>query len=236
MNLLSLVQAFCQRTGIPKPAVVIGSTDAQVLQAMALLEEEVNDLASRHDWQGLTHQGTHTTINDEDQGHIDTLSPGFRYISNNTMWDTSVRLPVIGPLNGQQWQSIKAVLANGPRYQFRFLGNHLLVNPVPPAGHAWKFEWVSKKAILDVDGTTVKDFFTSDLDTFVLPDTLHLLGLRWRWLREKGLDYAELYQTYEFQVKDAMGRDGGAARVSMDGGRNEMKPGIFVPNGTWQVP
>jgi hypothetical protein len=55
-------------------------------------------------------------------------------------------------------------------------------------------------------------------------------------MREKGLDYAELFNTYEFQVKDAMGRDGGSPRLSMDGGRTEMKPGIFVPNGNWTVP
>lgn len=236
MNVLELVQRFCRRTGLPRPTTVVGSTDAQILQALALLEEEVNDLASRHDWQGLEHQGTHTTVNAEDQGHINTLAPGFRYIKNNTMWDTTVRLPVIGPLNGQQWQALKAILANGPRYQFRFLGDHLLVNPIPAAGHIWKFEWASKQAILDPDGVTVKEFFTNDLDTFILPDTLHLLGLRWRWKREKGLDYAEDFQQYEFQVKDAMGRDGGAPRLSMDGGRREMKPGIFVPNGTWMVP
>jgi len=236
MNLLTLVQRFCRRTGIPSPPVVIGSTDNQIIQILGLLEEEINDLASRHTWQGLDHQGTHTTIADEDQGNINTLAAGFRYLRNNTMWDETEGLPVIGPLNGQQWQALKSVFANGPRYQFRFLGNHLLVNPIPEAGHSWVFEWSSKEAILDVDGTTTKEFFTSDLDTFLLPDNLHLLGLRWRWLRENGLDYAELFNTYEFQVKDAMGRDGGAARVSMDSCSNEIKPGIFVPTGNWVVP
>lgn len=236
MNVLALVQKFCRRTGLSVPTTVVGSTDDKILQALAILEEDVNDLAKRHDWQGLTHEATHVTIAAEDQGDIETLDPGFRYIRNNTMWDTTDRLPVIGPLNGQQWQAIKAILANGPRYQFRFRGNHLLVNPVPAAGHTWKFEWASKNAILDANGVTVKEYFTADTDTFLLPDDLHLLGLRWRWLREKGLDYAELFNTYEFQVKDAMGRDGGAARVSLDGGRDEMNPGIFIPNGNWMQP
>jgi len=236
MNLLTLVQKVCQRTGIPKPATVMGATDNQVLQLVALLEEEVNDLAKRHTWQGLEHEAVHATIAAEDQGDIETLDPGFRYLRNNTIWDTTDRLPVLGPLTGQQWQALKAILSNGPRYQFRFRGNHLLVNPIPAAGHVWKFEYQSKNAILDADGVTVKEFFTSDTDTFLLPDDLHLLGLRWRFMREKGLDYGELYSTYEFQVKDAMGRDGGAARLSMDGTRQEMKPGIFVPNGNWTVP
>lgn len=236
MNVLELVQRFCRRTGIPSPVTVNGSTDNQVLQILAILEEEVTDLAKRHDWQALTLQGQITTINAEDQGHIDTLASGFRYLRNNTMWDVTDGLPVIGPLDGQQWQAVKAVFANGPRYQFRILGNHLLVNPIPAAGHNWTFEYAATGAILDQDGTTTKQYFTSNFDTFLLPEDLHLLGLRWRWLREKGLDYAELFQTYEFQVKDAMGRDGGRPRLSMDGFGNEMKPGIFVPNGNWSVP
>jgi len=236
MNLLTLVQKVCQRAGIPKPATVMGSADNQVLQLVALLEEDVNDLAKRHPWQGLEHEATHTTIAAEDQGDIETLDPGFRYLRNNTIWDTTDRLPVLGPLNGQQWQALKAILSNGPRYQFRFRGNHLLVNPIPSSGHIWKFEYQSKNAILDVDGVTVKEFFTADTDAFLLPDDLHLLGLRWRFMREKGLDYGELFNMYEFQIKDAMGRDGGAARLSMDGDKQEMRPGIFVPNGNWTVP
>lgn len=235
MNLLTLVQKFCRRIGAPNPATVFGSSDKKILQIIGLLEEEVNDLASRHTWQGLNREAVHNTIAAEDQGDINTLDPGFRFIRNNTIWDTTDQLPVIGPLNGQQWQALKAVGNTGPRFQFRFRGDRLLVSPVPAAGHVWKFEYESKYAIKDANGTA-KEFFTSDTDTFILPDSLHLLGLRWRWLREKGLSYAELFQSYEVQAKDAMGRDGGSSKLFMDGEARETKPGIFVPNGSWTVP
>ena len=236
MNLLSLVQKFCQRTNIPSPATVYGSTDDQILQAMGLLEEEVNDLAARHTWQGLQLEASHTTLALEDQGDINTLDPAFSFIRNNTMWDTTDRLPVLGPVSGSEWQELKAVLANGPRYQFRFRGNHLLVNPIPAAGHAWKFEYESKYAILDTDGTTTKEFFTADTDTFLLPDNLLLLGLRWRWKAEKGLDYGELFATYERLVKKAMGSDGGSETLRMDNEGASASPGIFVPVSNWIVP
>jgi len=236
MNLLSLVQKCCQRTNLPTPATVYGSTDAQILQMLGLLEEEVNDLASRPTWQVLQREASHTTLALEDQGDINTLFPGFSFYRNETMWDTTDRLPVIGPVSGSDWQEIKAVFANGPRYQFRFRGNHLLVNPIPTAGHAWKFEYESRYAILDVDGTTLKEFFTSDTDTFILPDNLLLMGLRWRWMREKGLDYGELFATYERQVKIAMGNDGGALTLSMEGGAPTRSPGVFVPVSNWVVP
>jgi len=236
-TLLSIVQRFCKRSGVPSPATVTGSSDKQILQIMSLLEEEGEDLSSRHDWQSLTIEETHTTTAAEDQGDIDDIAPfGFRYIRNNTIWDRTDQLPVIGPMSGQEWQALKAVAVSGPRFQFRFRGNHLLVNPVPTAGHTWAFEYQSKNWILDTNGTTTKSEFSADTDTLLLPDSLVMMGLRWRWLREKGLSYAELFNTYEVQVKDAMGRDGGKRRLYTDGNGQEIKPGIFVPNGNWTVP
>lgn len=236
MNILTLIQKVCQRTGLQSPATVLGSTDTRVLQLLGLAEEEINDLASRHDWQGLTREAVHVTIANEDQGDIETLDPGFRYIRNNTVWDTTDKLPVIGPIDGQQWQALKAVANTGPRYQFRFRGNHLLVTPTPAAGHTWKFEYVQRYPILDVDGTTRKEFFTKDTDTFLIPDSLVLLGVRWRFMREKGLSYGELFQAYEMQVKDAMSRDGGHRRLFGDDMDRVLRPGIFVPSGSWPLP
>jgi hypothetical protein len=233
VTLLSLVQKFCRRTGIPAPATVYGSTDNQILQCMHLLEEEVNDLATRHEWQALSKEATHTTLAQEDQGAIDTIASGFRYLRNETIWDRTDELPVIGPMSASEWQALKGASDNGPRYQYRLRGNRLLANPVPTAGHTWAFEYQTKYAILDTDGSTLKEFFTADTDTFLLPDSLHLLGLRWRWLREKGMSYAELFNSYEVQVKDMMARDGGKPRLHADGEGRAVKPGIFVPNGNW---
>ena len=39
MTMLSTIQNFCRRTNIPVPTTVYGSTDPQVLQLMAILEE-----------------------------------------------------------------------------------------------------------------------------------------------------------------------------------------------------
>lgn len=237
MNLITLVQKFCLRSGVPSPSAAMGSTDAQIIQIVNLLEEEGNDLAQRHTWTSLTQEATLTTVATESQGDIDTIAPyGFRFIRNNTIWDRTDQLPVIGPMSGQEWQAMKAVANTGPRYQFRFRANQLLVNPVPAAGHSWVFEYQSNNWIIDSTGVPTKSSFTSDNDLFLLPDTLLLMGLRWRWMREKGLSYAELFNSYEMQVKEALGRDGGKPRLYADGDPRELKPGIFVPNGNWAVP
>lgn len=237
MTLLQLVQRFCERTNLPSPATVYGSSDAQVVQIKALLEEVGIDLSGRGAWQEITFQATHTTLAAEDQGAMTAIATnGFRYVKNQTIWDRTLRLPVLGPMSPQEWQSLKALVVNGPRYRFRIRGGKLLVNPVPTAGNTWAFEYVSYNWILGADGTTYKQFFTLDTDTVLLPDFIVLQGLRWAWKREKGLDYAEDFRTYELMVKDALGRDGGKPVIRMDeDGWNGPKPGIWVPSGSWSV-
>lgn len=236
MSLLSVVNHFCARTGLPQQATVIGSSDTQVAQIRALLEEEGNDLAQRGSWQALTLEASHTTVADEDQGALTAIaSNGFRYIKNDTIWDRTNQLPVYGPISDQEWQARKAMIDDSPRYQYRIRGGKLLAQPAPAAGYEWCFEYVSQNWILGADGTTYKQYFTLDTDTILLPETLVMMGLRWRWLREKGLDYAELFRTYEMQVKDAFGRDGGKPILHMDG-EKVAGPGVFVPSGSWISP
>ena len=227
-TLLEVVQDLCGRQNLPVPATVVGTSDPQVRQIQRLLEEEGNDLSSRGGWEVLTFETSWTTTATEDQGAIATLAPnGFRYIKNKTIWDRSTRLPVCGPLDSQDWQALKAVVATGPRYQWRIRGGQLLVNPSAVAGESWYFEYVSKNWILN--GATYKRRFTVDTDTILLPDDLCLQGLRWRWKKEKGFDYAEDFRTYEMQVKDAIGRDGGKPDLHADDDPTRgPRPGIWV--------
>jgi hypothetical protein len=208
LTLLQTVVHFCERTNLASPATVIGSSDPQVVQIKALLEEIGIDMASRVAWEGTTFEATHTTIAAEDQGAITTIAAnGFKYIKNETIWDRTDRLPVLGPMFARGWQAMKAIVTTGPRYQFRIRGGKLLVNPTPTAGHTWAFEYVSYNWILN--GTTYRQFFGADDDTILLPDVVLLQGLRWIWKREKGLAYDEEFRTYETMLKDAAGRDGG---------------------------
>lgn len=235
-SLLTIVQRHCQRTNLPVPTTVYGSSDTLTQQLQGLLEEEGRDLSMRGDWEGLTFEATHTTTAAEDQGAIATIaSNGFRFIKNQTIWDRTSKLPVCGPMDSRQWQATKALATSNPRYRFRIRGGKLLVNPTPTAGLTWAFEYVGKFWITDSTGVTYREYFGADADLVLLPPQILLMGLRWRWKKEKGLAYDEDFRTYEMQVKDALGRDGGKEVLCMSEERRSVRPGIFVSPGNWDL-
>lgn len=235
-TLLSTITTVCERLGQPVPATVMGNTDKQVVQMRALLEEGLDALSDRAAWERLVNQATHTTLATEDQGAIATIcANGFRYIINDTFWDRDSKLPVCGSVSPQDWQLIKAMVVNGPRYQFRLRGGNLLVNPVPTAGLNWACEYVSENTILAADLTTYKKRFTADTDTILLPDQVVQLDLRWRWKKEKGLPYAEDFNAVEALIANATARDGGNPTLQMDVPNRDVIPGIFVTPGSWPL-
>lgn len=234
MSILTIVQQFCGRTNLPTPASVNGSTDRLVVQVKGMLEEEGNDLAQRGDWEALVIEATHTTLAIENQGSVSTIAAnGFRRLMLGSVWDRTARLPV-NVLTGPEWQQRKGVGITGPRYSVRIRGGRLLANPIPPAGNIWAFEYVSKNWILGVDGTTYKTISTLDTDESLLPEELLLAGLKWRWKKEKGFEYAEDFATYERQVVKALGNAGTKKTLSMSDAPTGA--GIYVPESNWNVP
>lgn len=237
MTLLELVQRFCRRQGLKYPAQVATSTEELVLQILELLNEELDDITQRQTWQGLAYETTWTTVATESQGQLATLAPhGFVSVINSTLWDRTQQVPFVLAGAAEAWQYLKALGFTGPFSEYRIRGNELLMIPVPSAGNTGAFEYRSNLAVLDVDGTTRKRYFAADDDTPILQDSLMLAGLRWRWKREKGLDYGEDFRRYEELVANAAGRDGTKPVLDMGGRVKPIQPGIFVPVGSWNVP
>ncbi len=233
MSMLEIVQRHCKRSNIPSPTSVLGSTDDQVLQILALLEEEGSDLASRGEWQILINEATLTTLAAESQGDINTIAAnGFRYIKNMTIWDRTDNLPVL-VIDAVDWQAEKGFAATAPRYRARIRGDNLISTPSPSAGNTWAFEYISKNWILGADGTTYSQYFNLDTDVPLLPKEILLKGLRWRWKKEKGLEYAEDFSSYEYMVKDALSRQGLKQVLNMSDGDQGKSPGIVVNQGNW---
>ena len=179
--------------------------------------------------------GVGYSIPTEDLGAIaDIASNGFRYIRNDTIWDRDLILPVL-VIDASDWQQAKAVPLTGPRYSARIRGGRLLSNPVPDVGHTWAFEYVTWNAITDSTGETQKQYFTNDNDLILLPELLLEAGLEWRWKKQKGMEYAEDFRTYEMLVANELSRNGLKRPLKLHQGREGAAPNIHVSRGSWPL-
>ena len=237
-TLQEIVDSFTGEQGIPVPASVMGSADAQVLQIRRILERGLDDLSQRGAWERMVFEASWSSLAAESQGAITSLATnGFRYLIPETLWDRTEKLPLLGPIDSQGWQALKAIVITGPRYSFRLRGGLFLVTPAPPAGHTWVFEYVSKNFLLAVDGVTYRYRFVANTDDILIPDQIVQADLLWRWKKVKGLAYAEDFNTAERMIANALGRDGGKKCLVMDDNYGEgPRPGIFVPAGSWITP
>lgn len=236
-TLLEIVTEFCELKALPTPTVVLGSVDRQITQMRALLQAGLREMSGRGAWERLINEALWVTTATESQGSIATLAPnGYRYLLPRTLWDRTEKLPLLGPIDSQDWQARKAIVVTGPRYSFRLRGGLFLTTPAPPAGHTWVFEYVSKNFIEHAGGT-FGQVFTADTDEILLPNDIVSADLLWRWKKEKGLTYAEDFKSCEALIVDALGRDGGKPILDMGahdcGG--DILPGIFVPSGNWPL-
>ncbi|HEY5412903.1 MAG TPA: hypothetical protein VIJ94_19475, partial [Caulobacteraceae bacterium] len=68
MSLLTIIQAVSGRLSLPQPSAVAGSADKQVVQLLALANEEGASLARRHPWQALLEEQTFATTATPAQG------------------------------------------------------------------------------------------------------------------------------------------------------------------------
>jgi hypothetical protein len=232
---LSIVQTICNRVGIPAPNQAVGSTDQQIINLVALLNEEGQELAARHQWVALQTEAHYTTVGVEDQGLMETIAPGLGYIINDTIWNRSLRRPVFGPKTPQGQQQQKAFAINGPWSNFWIKGNHLYMYPVPVAGQDCYFDYSTRYWLTDSTGATGREEFGNDADIPRLEWILLVLGTVWRWKKLKGFEYSEDFNTYERRVMDAMGKEGSRDFLSLSNTKYDIQPGIMVASGSWNV-
>ena len=104
MTILSLVQKTCRSVGLDVPGSVVGNTDRNVVQLLALANEEGEDLAARGPgWSAMWTDVTFTQAAAALQGKLDNngtngllAADDYDYIINATMWNRTTSLPILG--------------------------------------------------------------------------------------------------------------------------------------------
>lgn len=217
MSLLTIIQKSCRLLNLPVPTVVVTSTDPQVQQLWELANEEGYELAGSFDWQALRQQYTFVTIASAVQASA--LAADMDHFISNSFFNRTTQRNVYGPITPQQWQAIQAQ----PQLNRVFLSfverdGQFLITPTPAAGETIAYEYISSYWA-KTSGGVAKDEFTLDSDETYLSERVIILGVRWRFLKSKGLDYAEDFRTYMTERAQTQARDGGATVIDV-GGRN----------------
>jgi len=235
MSLLTMIHGSCDPLGIARPSSVVGSSDQQIRQLLGLANQEGKELAKRHNWQRITKEKTITATATEEQSSA--IPSDFDRILNGTFYNRTQNRRVEGPMDAAEWQQYKASIASVLFDAYRIRGNSMLLAPTPTADDSYAYEYVSLWWCTTAAGTTpTLAAWAADTDVGILPEDLMGLGVVWRFLKAKGLDYSEPFRTYEAQLMLAVGRDGGKRSVymgrSMDY-RRRREP--RWPDGSWDV-
>ncbi len=212
MSLVTIVQGVCAQSNVPVPSSVIGNTDQNVVQMLTLLNREGLYFARAYDWTLLRKESSFTTLAANQQiadltSYTDSASASVtdwdRFVPG-TMWDrTSVR--PINPMTQVEYQNEKARTAVGIFPRFIVRGKALLFSPAPSAGNTVYFEYISKNWC-QTSGGTGKTAFSVDTDTGILNAELLTQAVLWRFLKAKGLDYAEEFRRCELMFSALTGQ------------------------------
>lgn len=147
-----------------------------------------------------------------------TLPSDIQMFISATMWDRNFRWQLLGPLSAQEWQTIvSGICPVGPRIRFRVMDNTFYIQPPPGPTQTdtIAYEYISKNWCKSATGTS-QPRWAADTDTYLWPENTATLGVKWRFLRAKGLDYTEEVRTYDAAVERQLARSGSNRTLSLN--------------------
>lgn len=134
------------------------------------------------------------------------LPTDLRSIINATYWDRNFRWPMLGPLSPVEWQVIVSGISPvGPRIRFRVLGNPptMEIQPLPGTGQTDQiaYEYVSNAWCSTATGVPRAASggvcrWGADTDLYLWSEDTMRYGVKWRFLRAKGIDYSQELKTW----------------------------------------
>lgn len=141
----------------------------------------------------------------------------FEYFIQQSFWDGSFRWQLLGPLSAQEKDVIKyGISPVGPRRRFWIRGNYMYINPQPTDNTSViAFDYYSNAWAQSAAGVPQIKFL-SDTDYYILDDGCMIMGIKWRFLRAKGLDYGEEKQAYDDATERQISRNGGNRSLPMN--------------------
>lgn len=164
------------------------------------------------------------------------IAPGFRSIVPETFWETTSRIPVMGPLSPTEWGRVTTFGVQPTRFSYKVTNNLLWIYPYSATAR-FTFQYYSRFTVYQVPPNqraqeAQSTVFTQDTDCSLFPDRIILQDLRWRWRSTKGLPYAEDQRQVEQMILNYIAR-APAPTIALDDGPSTsiVGPGLYVAAG-----
>ena len=213
-TLLDLVGDAALEIGLERPTTALNGTNKIGEQLAQHATRTGQQLVERHAWPILRRIHTFPTVASQEDY---ALPDDFDRLIGGTAYDTSNFDMMRGSLTPQEWQAIKnSFLGSGVvdrRFQIRRgptqLTNRFYLDPIPSSVVTLSFEYVSKYWVVQ-SGAANQDRFMLDTDEYLLPDSLMVMGTKWRYQAAKGLattDFAEFWASVDAQYAQAKAPD-----------------------------
>lgn len=147
------------------------------------------------------------------------LPSDFEYFAYRTFWDGAYKWELLGPINAQEKQILRyGIVASGPRRKFYVRLNKIWLDPLPETdAQTIAFDYYSNAWCTDTNGAD-QTIWTADTDLYKLDDECFIEGIKWRFLRSKGLEYTQEKMDYDSDCQRVMARDGGNRALPLSGG------------------
>lgn len=206
------------------PATFVGSSLADSKLAIAQLRRVGNTLAREHDWSSLITTYTFNTVAGQSDYDLPT---GFRGFADGSQWDRTNQWPLTGPTSPRMWQALNSGVVQATTFKnFRIAGGKLHLFPTPTAVETMAFDYYSTAWIVQQSTGDFVTEFEADQDTVRLDENLLELGVKWRFLSEKGFPYDEQEDDFNRALSAALANDGGKGVINMGG---SQRPATNLP-------
>lgn len=224
---LTIVQNGCNELGITPPSLLIGASDPQELQYLAVANAAAEEVRDDPDngWCVLERLNLFNSV--QGQAEYD-LPLDYGRLIIDTVWDRSQLTPMQGPLSPALWQTIKSGLIGNGIYFTRYRVVRSATSPKkvfvvdpssPNTGSPLVFEYQSTHSFAAADLSSTSASIQDDTNVFLMGDKLLKLAFKWMWRRENGLEYSTYLEQYNQALDLEVARDRPQPGFSLEGNR-----------------
>ena len=230
---LQVLNQTAGELGLPQAQTVVGLSDVQSTQLLALLNSAGNELMLYYPWEQFVKEWEFTTVPAQDTYD---LPDDYNYFRDQTQWDRTNHWPLLGPKSAQEWAWLKgSLVAPLPRLRYRIADNKFKLYPPPGSPNfTLAMEYISKNWV--TQNLLETDMITQDADILQYNPWLLVKFVKFKFYELKGFSTAGVNGDFMRVFNNLTGKDTGAEKLSLAPIRTSPFIGPWsIPDGSWNV-